>query len=106
MSDANTEAQAAADLGRLSTEVTPYSLDTDKALVVVRVRVDEQVSVVDLEEHLAARPLRQVRRGQQRRPTLTQSDDLPAGLDRHPVAVGLDHPRPRRTRRGSRPVRW
>lgn len=48
------EADVAAALGRLSTTVEPYALAEDKSLVVVRVRTDERVDVVDLESHLDA----------------------------------------------------
>lgn len=51
----STEAQATADLGRLSTKVEPFPLSSAAdPLVVVRVRHDEQISVTDLEEHLSA----------------------------------------------------
>lgn len=47
---------AAADLGRRDAERTPkpYDLDTSSALVVAKVRADENVRVVALERHLAA----------------------------------------------------
>jgi uncharacterized protein YfdQ (DUF2303 family) len=54
MDDFNTEATAAAALGRVSTKVEGYDLDGSPSLVVVRVRHDEQVSTVDLEKFLAA----------------------------------------------------
>lgn len=53
MTDLSTEAQAAAALGRLSTKVEPYDLAESTSLVVVRVRTDERVDVVDMETHLA-----------------------------------------------------
>lgn len=53
------EADVAAALGRLSTNVEPYSLDGDTSLVLARVRADEALKIVDLEtkliEPLAAR---------------------------------------------------
>lgn len=54
MDDFNTEATAAAALGRVSTKVEGYDLDLAPSLVVVRVRHDEQVSTVDLEKFLAS----------------------------------------------------
>lgn len=52
MTDSTTEAEAAAELGRLSTAVEPYELHDESSIVVVRVRTDERVDVVDLEKHL------------------------------------------------------
>lgn len=47
---------AAADLGRRDSErqLTPYELDIDQALLVSKIRNDEQVIVTDLERHLDA----------------------------------------------------
>jgi uncharacterized protein YfdQ (DUF2303 family) len=47
-----TEAEAAAALGRQSTTLEPYDLHADTALIVARVRDDENLAVRDLEQHL------------------------------------------------------
>lgn len=54
MTEPTTEAMASAALGRVSTKVEPYDLSVSSSLVVVRVRHDEQVDIVDLERYLGS----------------------------------------------------